>query len=99
MENVPTPKVHSFDKILHVSAYLILTLSWLLTLVKKLQPLKKMFVIALAVFIFGIIVEVLQGTVTTYRQADFKDMLANLLGTLLALSVFSLYLKKNRRIK
>jgi len=96
MKNVPMPKVNSFDKVLHVTGYLILTLSWLLALVKKLRPFKKIFIIGLGVFIFGIIIEVLQGTVTTYRQTDFKDMLANLLGTLSAILVFSLYLKKKQ---
>jgi glycopeptide antibiotics resistance protein len=33
--------------------------------------------------IFGIIIEVLQGTVTAYRSSDINDVLANTIGVLL----------------
>ena len=46
-----------------------------------LNPLKRsLILIALLVDYFGIIIEALQEGLTTYRQADIYDILANSLG-------------------
>lgn len=47
--------------------------------------------------VFGIVVEVLQGTVTSYRSLDVYDMLANTFGALLATGV--LVINNFKRIK
>ncbi|NEW78720.1 MAG: hypothetical protein GZ086_04700 [Gelidibacter sp.] len=83
------------DKILHASGYFILTLSWLLAYGVKSSPMKSTILIASAVFIYGIIIEILQGLLTDYRQADLYDVFANLSGILVSIIFFVLVLKKN----
>lgn len=96
MNNVVETKIHFFDKIVHIGAYLLLTLSWLLSYKKSATSLKNHFLIALAVFVYGIIIEVLQATLTNYRQADMYDMFANLVGITLAFLFFTVVLQKKQ---
>lgn len=44
--------------------------------------------IALLVIGFGMLIEVLQGALTNYRQPDWADVVANSIGVFLALSLF-----------
>lgn len=82
------------DKILHVSAYCLLTISWLLAYRLKITQLKSTFLITSAVFIYGIIIEILQGIFTNNRQADLFDVFANLTGIAVAYVFFAIVLKK-----
>lgn len=74
------------DKIQHAIAYFTLTLFWLLA-VGKSQ--KKRLVICVLCILYGIIIEVLQRQLTTYRFFDYADMLANGIGALLAGLIFT----------
>ena len=96
MNNVVETNIHFFDKIVHIGAYLLLTLSWLRSYKKSATSLKNHFLIALAVFVYGIIIEVLQATLTNYRQADMYDMFANLVGITLAFLFFTVVLQKKQ---
>jgi VanZ family protein len=46
--------------------------------------------------LYGIVIEILQETTTTTRNADILDVLANFTGTLSALAVFILLKKKKQ---
>ncbi|MDP2068698.1 MAG: VanZ family protein [Lutibacter sp.] len=83
------------DKILHAFGYFMLTISWLLAYGIKSALLKSTMLIAIAVFIYGIIIEILQGVLTDIRQADLYDVFANFTGIAVAIIFFSLVLKKN----
>jgi len=87
---IEIPPVKFFDKFLHISAYFMLTLSWLFAYEKSLKLKKKGILILIAAFIYGTIIEVLQGVLTIYRQADYFDMLANLTGIIIAWLFFKL---------
>ena len=82
-------RISHFDKIVHGISYFILTLSWFFATQNefKKNSFKKILVILLV--LFGIIIEVLQGGLTTYRSADFFDVLANSLGIFLAAIFFN----------
>lgn len=80
------------DKMYHLIAYFTLTFFWLSSYYKK-KKLKTTIVILC--IIYGIIIEALQGICTTYRTADFKDIIANALGCIFALLVFNVILKKS----
>ena len=88
--NFPVITVSNIDKIYHLIAYFVLTLSWLLTLNKG----KHQYKVLIACVVFGIIIEVLQMTLTAYRAGELFDFLANTLGGLLALGAHNLFLKK-----
>ena len=98
-EVVKLPSVQFSDKLLHTSAYLVLTLSWLLAIIDKTILQKRTTLVVFFVFIYGIIIEVLQGTLTTYRQADLYDMFANLAGVVIAWLFFTLFFSRKYRMK
>jgi VanZ family protein len=85
-------KINNVDKIYHGFAYFTLAFSWLLVFYKNQ---KKKYLIVISCIIFGIIIEVIQSKLTNYRTGDYLDVLANLLGVLLALLIFNLISKKN----
>ena len=93
-KNIVKVKVPSSDKVIHFIAYFMLAFSWLLAFAKKAKNLKFAITITLLVGFYGIIIEGLQGTITTVRQADIYDIMANFIGVLVALLVFSKVFQK-----
>ncbi|MDV7186232.1 VanZ family protein [Lutibacter sp. TH_r2] len=91
--NVVQIKVSNSDKIIHLLAYFILTFNWLLVFKQHLNVTKKIIFVGLAVIIYGIIIEGLQG-LTTYRESDSIDILANSIGVVAALMFFKKYFLK-----
>ncbi len=90
--------VENSDKILHTTAYTILSLSWFFYF-KPFNSTQKKGLIVLGLFIYGIIIEILQSTLTTYRTGSFYDVLANSIGILIALisfeRIYGFFLSKN----
>ncbi|MFK5890231.1 MAG: VanZ family protein [Flavobacteriaceae bacterium] len=90
--------VENSDKILHTTAYTFLSLSWFFYF-KPFKNIQKKGLIVLGLFIYGIIIEILQSTLTTYRTGSFYDVLANSIGILIALisfeKVYKIALSKN----
>ncbi|MDX1543506.1 MAG: VanZ family protein [Christiangramia sp.] len=80
------------DKMLHAGAYLFLAFLWKLFFVFKHSDFKRytsnLLWVAFACFTFGMLIEVLQGTLTSYRTPDWWDVLANSTGVLLAVLGF-----------
>jgi VanZ family protein len=83
--------ISHLDKWQHGIAYFTLTFFWLFTFHKK----KKKYPIALYCILFGIIIEVLQFTITNYRTGDYFDVIANSGGVMLGSLVFNQLFKKN----
>ncbi|AVR45317.1 teicoplanin resistance protein VanZ [Christiangramia fulva] len=77
---------------LHAGAYLFLALLWEFYILLKRKDFKQyranVLWVALACFIFGMLIEVLQGTLTSYRTPDWFDILANSTGIGLAVLIF-----------
>lgn len=84
-------EVDNIDKLYHFIAYFTLSFVWLITFYKK--PSKKLTITSLCV-LFGIIIEVLQSTLTNYRTADYIDIIANSIGVFIALFFFNLIFRK-----
>lgn len=84
--------IQSADKYGHTLAYFVLSLAWLYALYHHRKYKILLFTGLVA---YGIIIEVLQGTVTTYRKADIYDVFANTLGIFAA---FLLYYFVKRKI-
>lgn len=80
------------DKMLHAGAYLFLALLWKLYFVFKSENYKgyrsNLLWVAAGCLIFGMLIEVLQGTLTSYRDPDWLDILANSTGVGLAVLFF-----------
>ena len=82
------------DKTYHLIAYFLLVLSWLYAFFKREKFEENVKYIILGCFIFGIIIEILQGVITSYRTASYLDILANTIGVLLAVVIFHVIEKK-----
>lgn len=92
MPKIEVVSINNIDKLYHLFAYFTLSSCWLFSFYKK--PALK-FIIIFFCIIYGIIIEVLQDTITLYRTGDFKDVLANTIGIVLGLLVFNQIFKKN----
>ena len=85
-----TITISHLDKWQHCIAYFTLTFFWLFTFYKK----KKKYPIILCCILFGIIIEVLQYSITNYRTGDYLDVIANSGGVLLGSLIFNQLFKK-----
>jgi VanZ family protein len=84
-------KIKNIDKAYHSIAYFALGITWLFTYYKK--PEKK-YLIVICCIIFGMIIEILQYTLTDYRSGDYLDVIANSCAVLLSLLIFNFFSKK-----
>lgn len=80
--------IKSTDKYLHILAYCTLSFFWHLALRKKLQNKRYYIAIITSIIVYGIILEGLQGGLTSYRTADWYDVIANTIGVFLAIILF-----------
>ena len=83
---MPKVNLSHADKIFHFGTYLGLTLLWFGGFRYSLNIEKRRAIFYSAVFsvLFGIVIEVLQYTLTSYRSMDVLDVIANTLGALVA---------------
>lgn len=98
--SIPKLKIALSDKLIHAVSYFIMMVLWFLYLISKFDKNNfKAFLIitALLAFIYGIIIEVIQGKLIKTRTADFMDVLANGLG--IATAVFLLYFFQRKLLK
>lgn len=81
-DGLPKLEVNQADKYFHATAYFFLTAAWIFAFHFQLKRKNKSAHIGLLLFIilFGIIIEILQMTVTNYRSFDIFDILANSIG-------------------
>jgi len=82
------------DKVYHTIAYFSLGLTWLLSFPKSLQNRRLRYVIVISCIIYGIVIEVLQATLTVYRTASLLDIVANTVGVIVAMLLFNKVYKK-----
>ncbi|CAL65172.1 VanZ family protein [Christiangramia forsetii] len=91
------------DKMLHAGAYLFLAFLWKLYFVFQKTDFKRytaiLLWVAFACFIFGMLIEVLQGTLTSYRTPDWWDVVANSTGVVLAVLFFIVMAPTVKKLK
>ncbi len=88
------------DKVFHIAAYFGLTLLWQYVYAKrsKMRKFKPNLWICAGLIIFGIVVELLQMILTSYRSFEGLDMMANAAGVILAFFLL-LWIKKRSRTR
>lgn len=80
----------SFDKLVHASIFFVLSSLWFLYLVKTGNVNTSGIALVIAACIgYGGMLEILQAKVFSQRSGDWADFIANSLGCLLALLLFS----------
>lgn len=86
-------RIPTNDKVGHFIAYTVFSLN-----VCLLFPVinKKLFLALLAIVIYGIVIEILQGYVG--RSCSFYDFLANTCGVLIGFGLFTFFGKRILRI-
>ena len=104
---MPAPAViltkDNSDKVLHGSAYFVFTLLWFsyfyLFYLKNKNTRFVVGVTLLLALSYGMIIEVMQGTLTSYRSADVFDMLANVIGISVAFLLIGLLKPRFEQLK
>lgn len=77
------------DKVYHFIAYFSFTIL-VYNYFNEIKLKHALLVSAIGVIIYGIIIEVLQQTMTSYRTLDFYDALANTLGVVFATLIITI---------
>ncbi len=92
INKLPNGGISYADKIYHCLSYIILSLLWYNTLLYmfKLKKQQALWYGSGFSIIFGIVIEVLQGALTTSRAADVNDVVANSVGVLFVILIVSL---------
>jgi hypothetical protein len=75
----------SFDKFVHASIFFILTTLGLLSLVKNQRSQTRIVFFFLVCVSYGALLELMQAYCFSNRSADWKDMVANSFGCVMAL--------------
>lgn len=100
INDFPKVDMEQGDKIVHLVAYCFMFLVWFYAFYTSVNRNKKksIFLAALTAIVFGIIIEVLQGTLTSTRKLDSYDIIANVIGismgVLILKAYFSIQVKK-----
>ncbi|WP_291082427.1 VanZ family protein [Flavobacterium sp. BFFFF1] len=91
------PKIgeKNFDKFGHITFHFGLTAFWFLYFrFQRLNDNKKaLFRAFLFSFVYGVTIEIIQETLTDTRSGDVMDVLANVIGSILAVVTFSTFVK------
>lgn len=90
------------DKVMHAGAYFVMAGLWLLFYLLNYNAKaksKKIIIICGFVAGFGIFIEVLQRGLTTYRELDVFDIIANTTGIFAAGVLVWFYLESIMRLK
>ncbi len=91
-------EISFIDKIYHGIAYFSLAIAWLYSFSKKENFNALIKYLIIGCIIYGIVIEVLQTTITSYRTASYLDIVANSVGIIIAVIAFHLLEKKNLSI-
>ena len=92
LKDVPSLGSTFDDKIFHLMAYFIFTLLVFNYCASK-NYANAILVSAIVTITYGIVIEVLQYVLTTHRTLDIYDIMANTLGTLLAVLALKYLIK------
>ena len=88
VDHIATIRFPHLDKIYHAVAYFSLSTIWLICFYKSYHEQKLKYRVVAACILYGMVIELLQGTLTTYRTASVLDVCANTVGVLLAMMLF-----------
>lgn len=86
LKKLPSQLPSFNDKLVHSLAYFLLAIAWFcfFYLNKTYKKPKAILYSASIAFVFGALIEVLQGTLTKVRAFDVYDLIANTLGIVIA---------------
>lgn len=83
VHNIPGFGTDYDDKLYHILAYFLLTAIWYFAIGGEINK-KQIWQLALYCTAFGIILEAIQGKLTVNRMGDLLDIIANIIGVVIA---------------
>jgi VanZ family protein len=89
-DKIPLVDVPDFDKVVHLVMYFSLMSVIILENRKTIKKPLSLFLIGIIPFLYGILMEILQATITISRSGSFYDALADAAGVLLSILVWLL---------
>ncbi|MDI1257477.1 MAG: VanZ family protein [Flavobacterium sp.] len=94
---LPTVKVDNFDKLGHMTFHFGLTILWFLyyKFQKENTSRRSLIKAFLFSFFYGTAIELIQTFFTDTRSGDVFDEIANMIGSLIAILVMILIMKRN----
>lgn len=97
---LPKVGISQFDKVVHISIFVILSILWQFYFFKRgvENSRKFVFIFLLSMLVYGILIEVFQELFTVSRTADPFDVLANMIGVAIGIAIFK-YLKSGFKLK
>jgi VanZ family protein len=84
MSNFSKVSIKGADNYVHFCFYFVLTILLVVNLIQKFNIKRSIWISILLAFFYGMIIEVLQGILTSNREPEIKDVLFNSLGSLTA---------------
>jgi VanZ family protein len=95
---IPKVPIKQADKFVHILMYTVFTFSMLIPYAAQYLAKKKRFTsltkVALLVFAYGGLMEVLQATLFSNRSGNWQDLWANLIGVITGVLFFLFVIKK-----
>ncbi len=83
------------DKVFHTFLYFIFIIFLLHDLYKKIKRTKRLAIIAISIaFLYGLLIEIMQQYIFTYRTAEFFDLVSNLTGIFLGYGFYIIIIQK-----
>lgn len=89
MKAVPNLKYSHIDKFEHAFAYAFLSFFWFVSCELGKVKIKLLYLIMVLVA-YGVVIEILQTTLTASRTGDLLDVLANSIGVLVGWFIFKI---------
>ena len=83
--------IFQLDKILHLTLYYVFIVLW--SLVSKVITVRQKYVLLIAGIAYGVLIEVLQATMSLGRSYELDDIIANTIGCVLGVLSIS-YIKR-----
>jgi VanZ family protein len=96
-QDLPKVSIKYADKVVHFGIHYILVLFWLAYFhYKNSQDIStsQILLVLLGVLLYGILIEVMQASMTNGRSGDPFDVLANSIGLFAGFSTFRIFQKK-----
>ncbi len=91
--------IFELDKLIHLTLYFVLFILWSLAIGEQSFEKKKKISLLLSVIIFGIIIEVLQSSMSLGRHYDIEDIIANTIGSIIGVLLMPFVYNKMPLIK
>jgi len=87
-EKIPLVDIPDFDKVVHLGMYFVLMSVFIFENRKTIISTSRLFLTGLIPLFYGILMEILQATLTLTRSGSFFDALADATGVLLSILIW-----------